>query len=204
MEFIETMYMKNGKILNLEYHLKRMEKVAKHFKWKMEKLARHTQSVCLGGKSKINKLKIENGEWRVRVIYNQWGIKNIEIFPIKKRKFKTFKIIDVNNFDYKFKYKNRKFFILHFSLYTQFDEFILIKNNLVTDTTISNLAFWNKKEWLTPKYPLLKGTKRQELIDKNFLKEANIHISDLKYFKKMAMINAILGFMEIENFDIIV
>ena len=50
---------------------------------------------------------------------------------------------------------------------------------------------------------MLKGTKREELIDKGFLKEANIHKSDLKYFKKIAMINAIVGFMEIEDFDII-
>ena len=60
----------------------------------------------------------------------------------------------------------------------------LVKNNLVTDSTISNLAFFTGKEWLTPKYPLLKGTKREELIKKGALKEENIHIYDLKYFKK--------------------
>ena len=195
MEFIETLYVKNGNILNLNYHLDRIKKTAKHFKWKTdisEKL-----------KIKSEKLKIKSEKLRIRIIYDQWDIKKIEYFPIKQREFKRFKTININNFDYSFKYKNRQFFTFNFTLYAQFDEFILLKNNLVTDTTISNLAFFTGNEWLTPKYPLLKGTKREELIKKGFLKEANIHKSDLRYFKKIAMINAILGFKEIEDYDII-
>ena len=186
MELIETLYVKNGNILNLKYHLERMERGAKHFKWKMEN----------------KEWKIKNGELRVRITYNQFGIQNIEYFPINKREFKKFKIININ-FNYSFKYKNRKFFSIFHSKFPDFDEFILIKNNLVTDTTISNLAFFTGNEWLTPKYPLLKGTKREELIKKGFLKEENIHKNDLKYFKKTAMMNAILGFIEIEDYDII-
>ena len=150
----------------------------------------------------MNEWRMKNGEWRVRITYNQWGIQNIEYFPIKERKFKKFKVIEIE-FDYSFKYKNRSFFTFHSSLLTSFDEFILIKNNLITDTTISNLAFFTGKEWLTPKYPLLKGTKRAELIEKGILKEANIHKYDLKHFKKIAMLNAIIGFKEIEDYDII-
>ena len=192
MEFIETLLVKNGKIQNLEYHLKRMEKTAKFFKWKME-----------NGKWKIiNKWKMENKQWRVRVTYNQFGIQNIEYFPIKEREFKRFKVMEID-FDYSFKYKNRNSFSLLPSSSYLYDQFILIKNNLITDTTISNLAFFTGSEWLTPKYPLLKGTKRAELIDKGILKEANIHKYDLPYFKKIAMLNAIIGFQEIEDYDII-
>ena len=192
MEFIETFLIKNGKIQNFKYHLQRMEKTAKFFKWKME-----------NGKWKImNEWRMKNGEWRVRITYNQFGIQNIEYFPIKERKFKKFKIVDID-FDYPLKYKNRNSFSIFHSTFSIYDEFILIKNNLITDTTISNLAFFTGSEWLTPKYPLLKGTKRDELIDKGFLKETNIHKSDLKYFKKIAMLNAIVGFKEIEDYDII-
>ena len=197
MDFIETLLIKNGKIQNLKYHLNRMEKTFKYFKWKINKLR------IENGEWRINdKLRIENGEWRIRVTYNQFGIKNIETFPIKKRNFKKFKIVKIN-FDYKFKYKNRKQFSILNSQFSIYDEFILVKNNLITDTTISNLAFFTGKEWITPKFPLLKGTKREELLEKGFLKEENIHVYDLAYFKKIAMINAILGFYEIDDFDII-
>ncbi len=185
MEFIETLYVKNGNILNLEYHLKRIKNTLKYFKFKTLKLP-----------------KLKEGEYRVRITYNQFGIKNIEYFPIKRREFKKFKLIKID-FDYKFKYKNRNHFLDIYSKYKNFDEFILIKNNLITDTTISNIAFFTGKEWITPKYPLLKGTKREELLNKKILKVENIHISDIKYFKKIALINAIVGFREIENFVII-
>ena len=197
MEFIETLYVKNGNILNLEYHLERMERTAGYFKFQVPSL----------------EFKVPSSEFkesRIRITYNQYGIKNIEYFPIKKREFKKFKLIEIN-FNYSFKYKNRNIFQKIFKTWNSelktlplnIDEFILIKNNLITDTTISNLAFFTGSEWLTPKYPLLKGTKREELIKKGFLKEENIHKSDLKYFKKMAMMNAILGFREIEEYDII-
>ena len=197
MEFIETLLVKNGEIQNLEYHLDRIKKTYKYFKWKINKLGMEN------GEWRINdELKIKNGEWRIRITYNQYGIQKIETFPIKERSFKKFKVVEIN-FDYKFKYKNRNQFSILNSKFSIYDELILVKNNLITDTTISNLAFFTGKEWITPKYPLLKGTKREELIQKGVLKEENIHISDLKYFKKMAMINAILGFLEIKDYDII-
>ena len=193
MEFIETLFIKNGKIHNLKYHLERIKRTAEYFKFQVP--SSEFQNLN-------EKLKMKNEKLRCRITYNQFGIQNIEYFPIKEREFKKFKIMEIN-FNYSFKYKNRSLFTFHSPLYTSYDEFILIKNNHITDTTISNLAFYTGKEWLTPKYPLLKGTKRAELIQKGLLKEENIHKYDLKYFKKMAMINAILGFLEIEDFDII-
>ena len=200
MEFIETLLVKNGKIVNLKYHLKRMEKTINSFKFRVPGSKFRVPSS--GFQVPSSGFQAENGEWRVRVTYDESGIKNVEYFPIKKREFKIFKLIEID-FDYPFKYKNRKSFSILHSQFSIYDELILIKNSLVTDTTISNLAFYTGSEWITPKYPLLKGTKRAELLDKGFLKEENIHKSDLKYFKKMAMINAIVGFYEIDDYDII-
>ncbi|WP_457560711.1 aminotransferase class IV [Caminibacter sp.] len=195
MELIETI-LYDKELKNLDLHIKRAKKSAEYFKWKFDEEEWR----------KLNfKLRVESGKWRVRITYNQTGIKQIEIFPIKKRHFQKFKVIEFNK-NYFLKKKNRKIFPTlnsQLSPLNSFDEFILLKNNLVTDTTISNLAFFDGSEWLTPKYPLLKGTKREELLQKRLIKEANIHKYDLKYFKKIAMINAILGFKEIENFDII-
>ena len=196
MEIIETILVKikneEFKIENYFYHLNRVKNTCKYYRWKFDE--KEWKNL------KNEKLQVKNENLRIRVIYNYNGIKNIEYFPVKKRKFKTFKVVN-SNINYHFKYAKRE--NLNSLKPKNVDEIIIIKNNLVTDTTISNLAFFDGKEWLTPKYPLLKGTKREELIQKGFLKEANIHKYDLKYFKKMAMINAILEFYEIKDYDII-
>jgi len=192
MEFIETLLIKNGKIQNLEYHFERIKRTFNYFKFKT--------AIYEELKSKTKNINEKN--LRMRITYNNKKIIKTEFFPLTKREFKKFKIININC-NYSFKYKNRQNFQKLYFQYQNIDEFILVKNNLVTDTTISNLAFFTGSEWLTPKYPLLKGTKRQELLNKGFLKEENIHIYDLPYFKKMAMINAILGFNKITEYDII-
>ena len=202
MELIETMHVTNGNIKNFNYHLERVKKAYEYFKWKFDEKEWVIKLTSSRFQVPGSKFQVSKDEFRLRITYSYNGIRNIETFPIQKREFNKFKVIDIN-FDYFLKKKNRKHFSILHSKFSAFDEFILIKNGLVTDTTISNLAFFDSKEWLTPKYPLLQGTKRAELIEKGVLKEINIHTSDLKYFEKMAMINAILGFYVIEEFDII-
>jgi 4-amino-4-deoxychorismate lyase len=184
MKFIETILVTKSNIINKNLHLKRIQKTLLHYKFPL-----------------IHKFDLNFQNKRVRITYSQKGIEKIEYFPIKKREFKKFKIVNID-FCYKFKFANRKNFEKIYNAFPKFDEYILVKNNLVTDSTISNLAFFTGKEWLTPKYPLLKGTKREELIKKGALKEENIHIYDLKYFKKIALINAILGFYQIDSYTI--
>ena len=60
-----------------------------------------------------------------------------------------------------------------------FDEVVIVKNGFISDTTISNLAFFDGSEWHTPNTPLLKGTKRAELLDSGFLKEKTIKLFQL-------------------------
>ena len=184
MKFIETVLI-TEKIENIDLHNKRMNKTRFDF-FKLP-------PIDLRDFIELKKNK------RVRITYSK-TIEKIEYFELKKREFKTFKIVH-SNIDYSYKYANRE--ALNALKPKNFDEIIIIKNSLVTDTTISNLAFFDGKKWLTPKTPLLKGTKREELIKKGKLIEADISKKELKNFKKIAMINAILGFYEISNYDII-
>ena len=174
MDLIETMLVTDGNINNFSFHLERIKKTYNHFRW------------SLNPEEWLNlneKFTFKQKPLRVRVTYNSKGIKEIELFEIKKRNFKNFKTVEID-FDYSFKYKKRAHFEKLKKKYPEFEEFILIKNSLVTDTSISNLAFFTGSEWLSPKHPLLYGTKREELLKKGLIKEAYIHKSDLKHFKK--------------------
>jgi 4-amino-4-deoxychorismate lyase len=184
MRFIETVLI-TEKIENIDLHNKRFNKTRYDFF--------KAKPADLKDFIKIKKNK------RVRITYGE-KIENIEYFELQKRDFKKFKIV-CSDIDYSYKYADRD--RLNSLKSPQTDEIIIIKNNLATDTTISNLAFFDGQKWLTPKTPLLKGTKRQELLEKKEIFPADITADDLGNFEKIAMINAVLGFFVINDFDII-
>jgi len=177
MKFIETLII-TDKIENIEFHNNRMNKARYDFY--------NLPPINLADYIDIKPNK------RVRVTYSS-DIENIEYSDIVKREFKTFKIIE-SNIDYSYKFADRS--ALNALKLPDFDEVIIIKNGLVTDTTISNLAFFDGEKWFTPKNPLLKGTKREELINKGLLIEKDIVLNDIKKYKKFAMLNAVIGFYE--------
>lgn len=59
------------------------------------------------------------------------------------------------------------------------DEIIIIKNGLVTGTSFTNIAIYKDGKWITPKHPLLLGTKRAALLEKGIIQEADITVDDL-------------------------
>ena len=75
-----------------------------------------------------------------------------------------------------------------------FDDALIIKSGLVTDTAIANIAFWDGKRWLTPERPLLRGTLRQRLVDAQWLHPVPIAVSDIAAFSHFALMNALSGF----------
>lgn len=78
------------------------------------------------------------------------------------------------------------------------DEIVIIKNGLVTDTSFTNIAIYDGTSWLTPKHPLLAGTKRACLLDRGAIKEADITINDLMRAKRLRLFNAMIDFGERE------
>ena len=149
MGYIETLLITN-KIQNLKYHNNRMNLT--------RKILYDLAPIDLENYIEIKMDK------RVRVLYDKEILK-VEYFDLVKREFKKLKIVEDNNIEYSFKSENRE--QLNSLKVDGYDEVIIVKSGFITDTTISNLAFFNGKEWHTPKNPLLKGTKRAELLEKN-------------------------------------
>ena len=82
------------------------------------------------------------------------------------------------------------------------DEIIIVKNNLICDTSKANIAIFLNKEWLTPKIPLLKGTTMQRYINNGTLKQKDITVDMLKQSSKIALLNAMIDFDIINNFSL--
>jgi 4-amino-4-deoxychorismate lyase len=76
---------------------------------------------------------------------------------------------------------------------------LIVKNNLLCDTTIANIALLIDNQWLTPSTPLLEGTTRARLLDEGFLSAACLTSKDIQKADKIAIMNAMVGFVEVEN-----
>ena len=81
------------------------------------------------------------------------------------------------------------------------DEIIIIKNKIVTDTSIANIAIFHNGVWITSKNCLLKGTTRNRLLEDKFLVEKNITLNMLKKASKIALMNAMIDFDIKENYS---
>ncbi len=108
-----------------------------------------------------------------------------------------------SDFDYALKYVDRTFFSEIRAQFSEFDEVIMTKNGFLTDSTIANIVvqFKNDSQLYTPITPLLCGTYRKKLLEKNFLIERMIHIDEIKEINNVFFINAMLPFDESKGWN---
>ena len=81
------------------------------------------------------------------------------------------------------------------------DEIIIVKNGIVTDTSIANIAIFYDDVWITSKNCLLNGTTKNRLLEEKFLVEKDITLEMLKKASKIALMNAMIGFDIKENYS---
>lgn len=185
-QFLESICAVNGKILNLNYHQERVNRTFKEF---------YKNSNTLNLEKVFKDFKVPNEKTKIRVVYSD----NYHTFTFdkyKEREIKKVKVVRDDNIDYSYKSANRDKINKHLANNKDFDDIIILKNNLVTDTSYSNLLFFDGNNWVTPKTPLLKGTKRENLLNKKVIKEKNIAKEDINSYLFFMTINAMLDFDE--------
>jgi 4-amino-4-deoxychorismate lyase len=180
-EFLETIKALDGVCYHLEYHQKRLEGVLHSL-----------------GSLKIHRLSSllcppKKGLFRCRILYD---VEKIEIsyIPYIKREVKSLKVIDANEIEYANKYADRTALDKLFMKKEGCDDILIVQNGFVRDTSIANIAFFDGEQWFTPKEPLLLGTTRRRLLDESKIVESEIRVEDIKQFKKVALMNAMIDF----------
>lgn len=178
----------NGCACNISYHNDRLNSTLHHF-WQTEE--------CIDLKNYITPQE-SNGIMKVRVVYGKNGIEDISYSEYSMRNIKRLKIVTDNHIDYSFKNTDRSALNKLVEKKGLYDEIIISKNSLITDTSFTNIALFDGNIWYTPKHPLLKGTKRAYLINKNIIKEKDIHENDIFEYKAIRLFNAMIDFGDIE------
>lgn len=176
----ETLQIKNQQALHVNFHNERFNK---------------TRYELFNAKKDLNLLDFLDvkNDARCKIVYDK-DVKSVEYFPIVKRKFEHFLLVECD-FTYEYKYLNRQMF-KHFE---NCDDVIYIKNGILLDTSIANIALLLDNTWYCTNDVLLKGTTRQRLLENNAIKVKTLHVNDLFEAKSMAIMNAIVGFLELKN-----
>ena len=182
-QFLESIRIEDSIPRNLSWHQKRVDETFKNFFPEQNpfSLAEHIST------HKIN----DSNKLKCRIIYKE-QIQKIEFIPYHTKTIKNFKLIEINNFDYSYKFAERSFFTDIQSSFPEADDFIFIRNNLITDSSYANLVFENNTGLYTPQHPLLPGTTRARLLAEGRIKLKDISVDDLKNYHSFYLVNALL------------
>lgn len=182
---IESIRLHNGSFHRLNYHQQRMDRSVKE-------LSGQKNSISLfENLRKYNPPKA--GLYKCRVVYTT-QLESVEFIPYSVKPVNSLKVIYGQEIEYSHKHHDRNAIGALLSQRQFCDDILIIRNGFVTDSSYSNIIFYDGVNWVTPDTPLLKGTMRQFLLDTAEIKAAPIRVQDIPSFKTFRLINAMLAF----------
>ena len=178
---LETIKIKDGVMQNVFLHNQRM----------------NNSRLLLFGKDNFINLEEEidledddfDGIFKCRVLYSN-AIEIVEILPYQIKKINTLKMVIDNSISYDYKFEDRKDIANLYLKKENYDDVLIIKDGFVTDTSYCNIVFDTGNKLITPSTPLLKGVKRQQLLNEKIIEEQEIKQTDIKLFSRAFLINS--------------
>lgn len=197
---LETIKYYKDRFRFLKFHLERMEKSAMRFGYPFEK------KVVLDHLNKIKTLEDnQSGAKRIRLLLEETGEIKLEVFDLVLNP----KSKEINLWVSPLPIPKQDLFLVHKTTYRPFydkaffdakknggdDAIFLDEDGFIQETCIRNLFFLIHGEWITPPltYTGLKGTFRSALLKKGWIKEKEIHISELKEVQSILTGNSLRG-----------
>jgi 4-amino-4-deoxychorismate lyase len=187
----ESIRIEKGLIQNKGYHEARMRKSLKHL-----------YGISLN--PDLNTLIQIPETYKKGIIKCKISYKDTEhsvgFFTYKPKIIRSIKLVTDDHIKYAYKYSDRSSLEYLLQKKEDCDEIIIVKHNMLSDTSYSNLALYDGHGWFTPKYPLLAGVRRASLLEKGIIQERVIKPEDLKHYEGLKLINAMMG---LEDQDLI-
>lgn len=188
---IETLCIRNGEVRNLEFHQERVNRS----RWKLFGLKDE-----LDLKTFIEARLLSGAEVKCRILYSE-SFESVEFHPYQIRSVQSIRLVENNEIGYEFKFEDRTAFEPMKDPVAE-DEIIIVKNGKITDTSYSNLVFFDGKKWIAPNSYLLNGTMRQSLLRSGKITEEAITPEDLGRFFSFKLINAMMDLEESPELDV--
>lgn len=184
--FIESICILKGEIRNLTFHQNRINQTRYKLLGLMDEL-NVIQLFQFAGNQRI-------GKFKCRIVYAE-SIEEFQMLPYQIRRIHSVRLVESNAIDYRFKLEDRQAFSYLKDAVNE-DEIIIVQNGQITDTSYSNLVFFDGEKWITPTTYLLNGTMRQSLLQTKQIIEKPIQVEDLNRFESFKLINAMMDLEE--------
>lgn len=191
---VESIQLRNGWFYNLPLHEMRMNMTMKQLFGnktyvEIEAVLRSSLSwyITKYGEDSLH------GKLKCRLLYDE-EINDITFEPYVMKHITRLKLVYDDTIDYSYKSTDRSTLQKLFSQRGDCDDILIVKNGFVTDTSSANILFFDGQKWFTPSTPLLKGTKRQLLLNAEMIEERDIKPQDIATFEKARIINAMIDF----------
>lgn len=180
---LESIRIHNGTASLLPFHQQRVNLARKllYPRQSSLSLARIIEGISLPAQG-THKLRIEYGSKLIKY----------DIIPYEIRPVNSLKIVTADKLVYRHKLADRTAIQQLFLQKGKYDDILMVQHGYLTDTSYANVALFDGSRWHTPSWPLLRGTRRQALIENGTLRPSLIRERDLPNFEKVRLINAML------------
>lgn len=179
--FVETIALRNQELINLKLHQERLNRTLSENGITSEIILDEVIAPYIQEKS--------SGLYKCRVVYTT-QVESVEVTPYTIPVICKVGIVDTH-IDYTYKSTDRSGFSELHKRYPGFDDFLLVKNGELTDSTFCNIAVLRDGDWYTPANPLLEGVQRATLLADHKIKKRVIRIEDLSDYTQIAFFNAL-------------
>ena len=135
------------------------------------------------------------GVHKIRLLYRA-GLEHSEVLPYTVRPVRSLRVVEADELQYARKYADRSAIEKLYNRRENCDDILIVQRQHVTDSSYANLAFFDGNRWYTPAWPLLRGTRRAQLIDQKVLQPSVIRLKDLPHFEQVRLINSMMEWEE--------
>lgn len=137
------------------------------------------------------------GTYKLRLEYNE-QLQTVEFQEYRLRSISTLKMVETGQPTLDYKSSVRALIDEAFSARGTADDVLLVRDGMLTDTSYANIALYDGTKWKSPRIPLLYGTRRAYLIDRQQIETADIRADELHRFQLIRLFNALIDFGAVE------
>ncbi|MFO7852303.1 MAG: aminotransferase class IV [Bacteroidota bacterium] len=190
----EEIKVRDGQIFNIDYHSSR-------FNISRKELFNTGPAIDLESKIVLPAFT-HKGLFTCIIEYDS-QIRKIDFYPYQRKRTRTLKLVEAGDLKYNHKFIDRAGINRLREQKNGCDDILIVKNGMITETSHANIIVRGDDNiWYTPSDYLLRGTKREYLLNRGLIREKIITPASLKKFRELRLINSMTDINDTDSIPI--